>query len=186
MRRRLLVLAGTLALLLVACGDDDGTTIAADTTMTTETPADDPDDRVNGDDIDEGDDAVDPAVERPDWDGELSVDTDTGEVDIVAYAAFLADHGPPTGGGTEEAALELVDIYGDEYQARTVESLPADGGRTIVTVTFEGLMDDSVAAVRYELVFIGDSDDLILESGQWSNRCQPGRGHQEFDVALCV
>jgi hypothetical protein len=188
--RRLLVPLAVLALLLAACGDDDTTTVTDTTTTTTSEPAapvgEDPDD---GDDLDEGDDAIDPDADRPEYTGAFEVDYDTGEVDVAEYAAFLAEHGAPSG-GPEAAALEMLGAtYAESIEMGTeldVSSEAADGGRTVVTVTYENLPDDSVAAERYELVFVGDGGDTFLESGSWASRCQPGRGHQEFSLGLCL
>ncbi|MFP3906678.1 MAG: hypothetical protein ACLFWR_06575 [Acidimicrobiales bacterium] len=184
---RLLTPLGVLALALVACGDS--TTITADdptststtlssTTTTTPSSDDDP--------ADEGDEGEAPVDARPDYEGDYDVDPESGEVDVSEYADFLADHGPPTDGGPVDAALELLgEAYGEVEP--DVSSRPADGGRTIVTVEFGPLQDDSVAAVRFELIFIGGEEgDMVLESASWASRCQPERGHQEYSTGLCL
>ncbi|MDZ7676975.1 MAG: hypothetical protein U5K29_00295 [Acidimicrobiales bacterium] len=186
---RLLALLGVLALAAAACGDDSTTitaddptstsaTVSSTTTSTTTPPPDD-------DPADEGDEGEDPVDARPDYEGGYDVDPESGEVDVSEYADFLADHGPPTGGGPVDAALELLgEAYGEVEP--DVSSRPADGGRTIVAVELGPLQDDSVAAVRFELIFIGgEAGDLVLESASWASRCQPGRGHQEFSTGLC-
>jgi hypothetical protein len=183
--RRLLALLGALALLLTACGDDDAAIGVGDdpTTTTTSEPApigEDPDDG----DLDEGDDAIDPDADRPSYTGGFDFDPETGEVDVAAYQAFLAEHGGPAA-GPEAAAVEMLAGAYSEVEPQ-ISSEPADGGRTVVTVLYQDLPDDSVEAHRFELVFIGDGDELILESGSWAGRCQPGRGHQEFSTGLCV
>lgn len=171
--RRLLTVLAALALLLAACGDDDGavtvgdepatsTSTTASTTTTTTT---------------------EPEPERPAYTGGYELDPETGEVDVSAYQAFLAEHGAPEG-GAEAAALELL---GGAFEVGpTVTSEPADGGRTVVVVLAEGLADDSVEAERFELVFVADGDALILESGSWASRCQPGRGHDDFATGRCA
>lgn len=192
MRRRLIAVLGVAMLVLASCGDDDdavGTddTIDTPTTVTTEAeePTDPPEDP-NG-----PDDGDDPDADRPPWTGSYEIDYETGDVDISEYAAFLDEHGTPSG-GIHEAALEMLDDQYTEGEGAesqdppAVSSFLADGGRTVVSVTFDGLLDDSVAAVRFELVFVGDDDDVILESGSWASRCQPGRGHEEFAAELCV
>ena len=198
MRRRVLSVLSVLSvplLLLAGCGDDDDTAVGVDDTITTEAPesqpGDEPDDTELGDDSDQGDDRVDPDADRARYTGGYTVDFDTGIVDVSAYAAFLAEHGPPST-GAEGAALELLDNpYVEEPDGEgqpdpDVSSIPADGGRTVVTVVYEGLMDDSVAAERFELVFVGEADQMRLESGSWASRCQQGRGHQDFSIGFCV
>ena len=170
MTRRLIALLGVLALTFTACGNDDETDVAVeDATTTTE--------------------EVDVDADRPDYLGGYDVDFETGAVDIAAYAAFLDEHGGPAD-GPEAAALELLgDTYAESLDMGTeeqVSSVMADGGRTVVTVIYDGLPDDSVTAVRYEFVFIGGGADLIVESASWASRCQPNRGHQDWDTGLCL
>ncbi|MGY6500342.1 MAG: hypothetical protein ACXIVQ_05505 [Acidimicrobiales bacterium] len=194
MHRSFVALAMALVLVLAACGDDDVDAAsdepAEETTTTTAV--------VDGevDDTDEPEPTTTstttaPVDDRPAFEGGYEVDYETGEVDVSAYAAFLAEHGGPSGGAYDAALEMLADQYseeeGDEAQdPPAISSFLADGGREVVSVTFDGLLDDSVAAVRFELVFIGDGEDLIIESASWASRCQPGRGHQEFSTGLCV
>ena len=64
---------------------------------------------------------------------------------------------------------------------------PVGAANATVTVTIDNLADDSIAAVRYELRFEDFGNDAIrLAAGSWSQRCQPGRGHQDFSTELCV
>jgi hypothetical protein len=185
MTRRLMALLAVAALGLAACGDDDTDVAVDDPTTTTTEPAADPDD----DGTDAGDGVVDPDADRPDYTGGYTVDYDTGEVDVSAYADFLAEHGAPAA-GLEAAGRELIEPSHQESLSMgadlEVSSAPADGGRTVVTVVVDGLPDDSIAAERFELVFVGDGDDVLIESGSWAQRCWPGRGHQDWDVELCL
>ena len=58
-----------------------------------------------------------------------------------------------------------------------------DAAGTTVTVTTEHLADDSVTAVRFVLRFEARGDGTIeLASGSWSQRCQPGRGHDDYSA----
>ena len=64
---------------------------------------------------------------------------------------------------------------------------PEGAANATVTVTIEDLADDSIDAVRYVMRFEDFGDDAIrLATGSWSQRCQPGRGHQDFATDLCV
>jgi hypothetical protein len=54
-------------------------------------------------------------------------------------------------------------------------------------VTKTGLLDDSVAAVRYTLAFERDGDGTwVLRSASWAQRCAPDRGHDGFSPEPCV
>jgi hypothetical protein len=64
---------------------------------------------------------------------------------------------------------------------------PATAAGTMVTATVDHLLDDSTAAVRYELHFArADDGSIILTSGAWSQRCRPGRGHEDFSAEPCI
>jgi hypothetical protein len=63
---------------------------------------------------------------------------------------------------------------------------PEGGTEATVTVTLQGLLDDSVQAVRYSLVFEKKGDTWKLVTATWGQRCAEGRGHQDFSVELCV
>ena len=190
MTRRLIVLFGVLGLLVAACGDDDTEVAVEDPPPTEAADLDDePGDEPAEDPTTTTTTEPDPDVDRPDYTDGYEVDYESGDVDISAYGEFLAEHGAPAA-GAEAAALELLgDSYAESLDMGTeerVSSVLADGGRTVVTVIYDGLPDDSVAAERYELVFIGEGDEMIIESGSWASRCQPDRGHQDWDTGLCL
>ena len=61
------------------------------------------------------------------------------------------------------------------------------GGSATATLTLGGLLDDSVRALRYDLVLSARDDGTwTVDSASWSQRCQEGRGHQGFSAAPCV
>ena len=62
------------------------------------------------------------------------------------------------------------------------------GLRERVEVTLDGLLDDSIRAVRYSLVFERrtPTGSWRLSSARWAQRCQPGRGHQRFEPKRCL
>jgi hypothetical protein len=92
--------------------------------------------------------------------------------------------------GQSPTELALVHIHADETQASRVstvaKSSPEGGGPTTVIVLQEGLADDSVAAVRTVLSYEPAGDGWRLVSSTRTQRCRPGRGHQEFASADCV
>jgi hypothetical protein len=55
-----------------------------------------------------------------------------------------------------------------------------------VVATLDGLLDDSVEAVRYVLVATKAADGWRLESARRTQRCRGGRGHAGFSVEPCV
>jgi hypothetical protein len=95
-------------------------------------------------------------------------------------------------GGAERSPTELalaVVRAADTSAAKTTtleQASPEGGGPTTVTVLQEGIADDSVVAVRHVLRFEPDGDGWKLVSNVRTQRCQAGRGHQDFAAADCV
>ncbi|MCK6462386.1 MAG: hypothetical protein L6Q29_01005 [Candidatus Pacebacteria bacterium] len=96
---------------------------------------------------------------------------------------------------TNEIALALLkdDLF-EECRPERVEgkygscsvNISQDGERWTVTVTYDGLYDDSVKASRVQA-------DMTYEDGKWvkgaittTQQCWPGRGHQDFSAELCI
>jgi hypothetical protein len=64
---------------------------------------------------------------------------------------------------------------------------PEGGGDQIVTVTLDGLADDSVRAERWTLGFEETESGVYALTGALRElRCQEGRGHQEFAGEACT
>ena len=64
---------------------------------------------------------------------------------------------------------------------------PEGGGGQIVTVTLDGLADDSVRAERWTLGFEeGEDGAYVLTGALRELRCHEGRGHQDFAGEACV
>ena len=93
----------------------------------------------------------------------------------------------------ERNLAELTDAFveagaGGDASSRSFQATTSGDGETAsASLTLEGLFDDSVRAERYELELSGRDDGTWkVESATWSQRCQPGRGHQTFSPAPCV
>ena len=103
--------------------------------------------------------------------------------DFRAYAESLDEEWEQV---PEELAREYVrppaETGGPESPTVTVSGLVGQQ----VTVTLEGLADDSVAAERYVLELDEHDGHWSLVSARWEQRCQEQRGHREFSPALCV
>ena len=64
---------------------------------------------------------------------------------------------------------------------------PEGGGDQIVTVTLDGLADDSVRAERWTLGFEEGEDSVYTLTGALRElRCHEGRGHQDFAGEACI
>jgi hypothetical protein len=118
------------------------------------------------------------------------VDVDTGEFDGTAFNVFLAGAAPPVSVSPCDATRVLLHADRSQGEGETLVVVvePASEDGTIVTATVDHPLDDSTAAVRYQLHFgHGDDGSITLTSGNWSQRCQPGRGHDEdFSIEPCT
>jgi len=103
-------------------------------------------------------------------DGSIRFD-DTSDVSAGSVVEFVAAIAP---------AAEVNEI-------RTIEIERRDETEWSATVTSSNLFDDSVAAVRWELVVERvDGRSFQVTSGRATQSCQSGRGHQDFSTELCV
>lgn len=125
---------------------------------------------------------------RP-WEGRLDVDLDSGNVDVTALNAHLASLDwtvaqPPWDIDPVAFASAAVGPLSSPAELRTIAHLADDTGRAIVAVTDERFLDGSVYATRLTLTI--SNDQRSVETVEWANSCQPGRGHQNFQVAYCT
>jgi hypothetical protein len=110
-----------------------------------------------------------------------------GTLDVTGFVAHAAGSDEPWTEAPLLAAAEYLRL--DRSTARTTALVATTGpegtGPTTVTATLDRLLDDSVRAKRYDLVFARDGDGVRLTSARWTQQCWPGRGHQDFTTELC-
>jgi hypothetical protein len=134
-----------------------------------------------------------PVSPPPSWEGPPPPD-ESGVISVAGFDAYLQVTAPGWADSPMRIALEFLDLAdpsqsdGPAFTTTVVqEANPEDGEQAQVTVTLEGLLDDSVQAVRYDLRFQrGAAGAWTLVSATWAQRCAPGRGHQDFGPQLCV
>ena len=117
------------------------------------------------------------------------IDPASGQLDPASFNEFLRTAGPPISTSPCDATRVLLRLDRPRDEGETVRIVvePDGAAGTTVTVTNEHLADDSVTAVRFVLQFLTHPDGTIeLAFGTWSQRCQPGRGHDDFSAELCV
>ena len=56
----------------------------------------------------------------------------------------------------------------------------------LVTITYDGLFDDSVRASQITTIITYQEGQWIVGEIAQTQKCQPGRGHQYFSTELCV
>jgi hypothetical protein len=125
-----------------------------------------------------------PASDRWTGDAATLVDTSTGRIDVAPFNAFLSSDGSALMTPCDAARVLLhLDRPLDESASAIVVAEP--GG--VVAVTIDHLADDSIEAVRYEMLFASEGDGTLrLVSASWMQRCRPDRGHEDFSTESCV
>lgn len=131
-----------------------------------------------------------PHSPSPAWEGFPRPEA-SGEISVAEFNEYLEASDPAWTRSALRAAIEFLRLGDSDPEAATtslvLESNPETGQEAVVTVTKDGLLDDSVRAVRYELVFEKQADGTWrLSSASWAQRCAPRRGHQDFTPELCI
>ena len=86
------------------------------------------------------------------------------------------------------AAAEFLRLD-ERTAARTTidgKASPEGTGPQTVIVTLDGLLDDSVRTERWTLGFEQEDKTYRLTAALREQRCQAGRGHQEFAAEPCL
>ena len=111
-----------------------------------------------------------------------------GVVSVDGFASFQRDVDEHWERSPAMAAGEFLRLDERTVATTTIEGkASAEGaGPQTVVVTLDGLLDDSVRAERWTLRFEEDADAHVLTAALREQRCQPGRGHQEFSADDCV
>jgi hypothetical protein len=105
---------------------------------------------------------------------------------VKAFNAYLETRSGPSSPSILALEFARVDKTHPARMSSEEQASPEGGGPTTVTVTLDGLADDSVRAVRYVLHFEPAGAEWRLRSANWAQRCQAGRGHEDFGASDCV
>lgn len=132
------------------------------------------------------------------WDGQLNVDFEAGTAEAVGLNEFIDNYIPslaPSGDGTLAWDLGPVAIadaiagpLSSPAELRTIRVVPSDPDSPYaasVIVTTEGYLDDSVYGTQL-VVHLEFDEWFRVAQIEWTNACQPHRGHRDFQAALCV
>jgi hypothetical protein len=112
-----------------------------------------------------------------------------GTLAVEDFNEFVEDARPAFATSALRMAIEFANA--GEGTAATTSVLANEGpegnsDEASVTVTRDGLADDSVHAIRYQIALERAKDGTWrLLSARRTQRCQPGRGHQDFSPQLC-
>jgi len=112
----------------------------------------------------------------------------SGVVSVDGFAAYQREVDEHWERSAAMAAAEFLRLDERTATRTTIEgeaSAEGSGPQTVV-VTLDGLLDDSIRAERWTLGFEEDAGVYILTAALREQRCQPGRGHQDFSADDCV
>ena len=112
----------------------------------------------------------------------------SGEVTpLSSFNDFVATAKPAWAAGEITTAVFFATgpLEGEEDMSQRVEITPqADGS---IEVTNWGLPDDSVEAGRFRVRLAEQPDGTwLVTQARWSQKCWPGRGHQDFSTVPCI
>jgi hypothetical protein len=111
-----------------------------------------------------------------------------GVVSVGGFAAYQQEIDEHWERSAAMAAAEFLRLDERTAVRTTIEgTASAEGaGSQTVTVTLDGLLDDSIRAERWTLGFDEVDGVYTLTAALREQRCQPGRGHQDFTADACV
>jgi hypothetical protein len=113
----------------------------------------------------------------------------SGSLPVQDFNEFVDDTRPAFATSALRTALEFTNAGDGSSALTSVEARQGPEGNSreaTVIVTREGLADDSVRALRYEILLERREDGTWrLRSARRLQRCQPERGHQAFSAQLC-
>jgi hypothetical protein len=127
------------------------------------------------------------AVET-EWAGPPRAHAD-GSIPVGSFNDYLGDY-EDYAESPEGLAAEFLRL--DEHRGATTSLVTRDGAeggdRVTAVATLDGVLDDSVDAVRYVLVVTREEGEegWRLESAVRTQRCQAGRGHASFSAEPCL
>jgi hypothetical protein len=126
--------------------------------------------------------------DKASWSGPPKARAD-GHVEIAGFNTFLAGDGKEFSASPIAAVTEFLRLDESTASAITVRATSPGEVRNFseVVASLDGLLDDSVRATRYTVELQrNDANEWRLRATDWAQRCQAGRGHQDFSPRPCV
>ena len=111
-----------------------------------------------------------------------------GVVSVDGFAAYQREVDEHWERSAAMAAAEFLRLDERRAARTTIDGkASAEGiGPQTVVVTLDALLDDSIRAERWTLGFDETDGVYTLTAALREQRCQPGRGHQDFSADPCV
>ena len=126
---------------------------------------------------------------RVSWSGPPAVSERSARLPVARFNEYASS---TDAAWTRSALLTATEFAGaEDSEARSTSvRLESEGearNNAIATVTLDGLLDDSVEAMRFVLSLQRQPDgSWRLTGGRWAQRCHPGRGHRTFLPRFCL
>lgn len=125
---------------------------------------------------------------EPHWSGPPRADA-SGHVPVSGFNDYLAGDGAVFARSPTAASAEFLELDRPNAAVSTVQATSPGEVQNFseVVATLTGLQDDSVREARYTLEYQRNADgDWRLRAADYAQRCQAGRGHQDFSPKNCA
>jgi hypothetical protein len=125
---------------------------------------------------------------KAEWPGPPKANAN-GAVEFSAFNDFLAGDGKEFAVSPITAVTEFLALDKTGAAVTTLRATSPGEVRNFseVTVTLDGLLDDSVRAARYTIELQrNEPNQWRVRAVDWAQQCQAGRGHQSFSPQPCV
>jgi hypothetical protein len=122
------------------------------------------------------------------WEGLQQPLPEDGTLPVEEFNAYAESVDEPWERDLAGVTDEFIGAAAGDAQNRSFQATSSGEGSGSATVSLllDGLLDDSVRSQRYDLTLSRRPDGTWrIDTAQWSQRCQQGRGHQNFSTELC-
>lgn len=120
---------------------------------------------------------------RVEWPGYVEIDPLAWVITAPGLNDYITENQPAWAADPSLFGLAVAQSVGADAQVQ----IDFDETTGVVTITYTGLLDDSIAATRQRIQTERASDGLLrFVSGTLDQQCQPDRGHQEFSTEPCT
>jgi hypothetical protein len=121
------------------------------------------------------------------WSGPPAPAAD-GTVDVAGFRDFEAEVEESWENAPALAAGQFLRLDRRTATVTTIDarSGPEGTGPAAVTITLDGILDDSVRSERWMLSFAPEGSTFRLSEARRAQRCREGRGHTTYSAEPCV
>ena len=127
-------------------------------------------------------------AEAGEWEGLQQPLPEDGTLPVDEFNAYAESVDEPWERDLAGVTNEFIGAAAGDATNRSFQATSAgEGSSATASLLLDGLLDDSVRSQRYDLTLSRRPDGTWkIDTAQWSQRCQQGRGHQNFSPELCL